>query len=234
MERFHQNTSAKTDLSVGKCQQDNFRKYAIRSPFLSNRRTLFAIRKKLEHVCLLFFGLLFLVSCTTGNATTEGELQGEKDAIMATIERETEAFFARDYDAWKDTYVQEDYAFQAWSNQDGTFDASVGWNGIDSSVGKYINDNPEPESSHPIVERKNVKYKFYGNDVAYLTWDQFNSDRSGDVFYHSKEMRLLEKVGDEWKIVSVSAFWDFKNIIPADKLSEIQRMDKESRGTDKI
>ena len=162
-------------------------------------------------------------------------MQEKKDAVMATIEEETNAFFARDYARWKATYIQEDYAFQAWSNRDGTFDSSVGWEGIDNSVGRYINDNPIPEAGEATsVERKNIRFKFYGDDVAYLTWDQFNSDRDGELFFHSKEVRLLERVGNEWKIVCVSAFWDFQNLIPAEKLPEIQRMDKESRGVDKI
>ncbi len=184
----------------------------------------------------MLFAALFFMACGADypNEKAEEMLRMEKDAILATIERETEAFFARDYDRWKSNYLQEDYAFQAWSNRDGTFDSSVGWDNIDNTVGKYIHDNPEPVSSHPIVERKNIKFKFYGNDVAYLTWDQFNSDRENKLFFHSKEVRLMEKIGDEWKIVCVSAFWDFKNLIPAEKLQDIQRMDKESRGKDKI
>lgn len=181
--------------------------------------------------------LLLLHGCqsTTAETPDEKTLQEEKDAILAIIEKETASFFARDYNAWKSTYAQTDYAFQAWSNRDGTFDASVGWNGIDNTVGKYINDNPEPQSSsHPVVERKNIKYKFYGPDACYLTWDQFNSNKEGDNFHHSKEVRLMEKENGAWKIVCVAAFWDYVNPIAASKLKDIQRMDKESRGTDKL
>src|SRR5690606_21647570 len=187
-------------------------------------------RHSLTLVALLLVGL-FLAACGANNAAEQSEaaLQQEKDAVLATIEKETESFFARDYDNWKSTYVQEDYAFQAWSNRDGTFDSSVGWENIDNTVGKYIHENPEPASSHPIVERKNTTFKFYDDDVVYLTWDQFNSDRKGEVFFHSKEVRLMEKIDGVWKIVCVSAFWDFKNLISADKLPDIRRMDKESR-----
>lgn len=178
---------------------------------------------------------LFLLACGGGDKELTGEaLQKEKDAILATIEKETESFFARDYEAWKSTFAQTDYAFQAWSNNDGTFDASVGWDLIDKSIGKYINDNPVPDSAQRMVERKNIRYKFYGPDLAFLTWDQFNSDRGQNMFLHSKETRLMEKINGEWKIVEVSAFWDYKNPISGDKIKEIQRMDKESRGTDKI
>jgi hypothetical protein len=193
-------------------------------------------RRYFTGLAALFLVALSFTACDANTPREQNEeaLQQEKDAVLATIEKETEAFFARDYDNWKSTYVQEDYAFQAWSNRDGTFDSSVGWENIDNTVGKYIHDNPEPVSSHPIVERKNIAFKFYDDDVAYLTWDQFNSDRKGQVFFHSKEVRLMEKVDGVWKIVCVSAFWDFKNLISVDKLPDIQRMDKESRGKGKI
>lgn len=195
--------------------------------------------KKWHHLFLLLLALSFFIlpGCKQTNANTpdEKKLQAEKDAILAIIEKETASFFARDYNAWKSTYAQTEYAFQAWSNRDGTFDASVGWNGIDNTVGKYINDNPEPQSSsHPVVERKNIKYKFYGPDACYLTWDQFNSNKEGDNFHHSKEVRVMEKENGQWKIVCVAAFWDYVNPIAADRLKDIQRMDKESRGTDKL
>jgi hypothetical protein len=184
---------------------------------------------------LLIFMSAVFISCKSEipKEMTEKEIKTAKDSIMATIEKETKCFFARDYFGWRSAYVEADYDFQAWSNKDGTFDASVGWKEIDNSIGRYITENPEPQSSHPIVERKNIKYKFYGGNVAFLTWDQFNSTREGKNFYHSKETRLMEKIGNSWKIVCVSAFWDYANMIPESKLPEIERMDKESRGSAK-
>ncbi|MFT4092735.1 MAG: hypothetical protein QM640_03765 [Niabella sp.] len=196
-----------------------------------------ALRSGVHIISILFLSAVILQSCKQGKAGSPSPeaIQADKDSILATIEKETTSFFARDYDAWKSTYAQADYAFQAWSNRDGTFDASVGWNGIDNTVGKYIHDNPEPQSSsHPIVERKNIMYKFYGRDACYLTWDQFNSNKQGDNFHHSKEVRIMEKIKGKWKIVCVAAFWDYVNPIAADRLKDIQRMDKESRGTDKL
>ncbi|HOZ85368.1 MAG TPA: hypothetical protein PK191_07750 [Niabella sp.] len=188
---------------------------------------------------MLLAAAIFSSGCKGNNASLppqdDAAMQKEKDAILATIEKETKSFFARDYKTWSSTYAQTDYAFQAWSNSDGTFDASVGWSGINSTVGKYIQENPEAQSSsHPIVERKNIQYKFYGKDACYLTWDQFNSNKEGDNFHHSKEVRVMEKINGEWKIVCVAAFWDYKNLIAADKIKEIQRMDKETRGKDKL
>lgn len=185
-------------------------------------------------IIVAFLSFSCLKNAENEKSTSQANLENEKKAIKATIEKETESFFARDYNAWKSNYAQTDYAFQAWSNDDGTFDSNVGWDDINKHIGKYINENPEPLSSHPKVERKNMKYKFYGDNVAYLTWDQFNSDKPEKNFHHSKEVRLMEKINGEWKIVCVSAFWDYKHEIPASKLPQIQRIANESGGKTKI
>lgn len=175
---------------------------------------------------------LLLFCCKSKGKEENGDLDAEKKAIMETIAKESSAFFTRDYGGWKNTYAQTDYDFQAWSNSDGTFDSNVGWSDIEKTIGKYISENPDV--SHPKIERKNVKYKFFGDDAAYLTWDQFNSDANQRFFYHSKEVRVMEKVNGEWKIVCVSAFWDYKNQVPVDSLPMIEKMPDEDRGKDKI
>lgn len=192
----------------------------------------------MKAISLVLIGTFFCFACSKDpkedEAAKAANFENEKKAINATIEKETQAFFARDYEAWKSNYAQTDYAFQAWSNDDGTFDSNVGWADINKQIGRYITENPEPLSSHPKVDRKNMMYKFYGDNVAYLTWDQFNSDKPEKNFHHSKEVRLMEKIDGQWKIVCVSAFWDYKNLIPANRLPMIQKIANESRGKNKI
>lgn len=187
---------------------------------------------KLLSVVLLF---LLCVSCEDSSQKAQmdqASIEKEKAAIRKVIENETKSFFNRDYTAWAKNYAHTDYAFQAWSNRDGTFDANVGWTDIDDKLGKYISDNPE--KTHPDVERKNMLFKFFDKDLAYLIWDQFNSDVDRKNFHHSKEVRLMQKLDGEWKIVCVSAFWDHKNPIPANRLRLIKKMYNESRGKNKI
>ncbi len=144
----------------------------------------------------------------------------EKAAIMKTIEEETACYFKRDYDCWKETYAQTEYAFQAWNNPDSTFEAKVGWKEIDEKSGQYIKTSPKPEggSVYPKVERRNMVVKFFGENVAYLIWDQYNFDAKSNKYYHSKDTRIMEKIDGKWRIVNVSAFWDFKNLVSVDSL----------------
>ncbi len=109
---------------------------------------------------LLFHCFLVLMSCQnkeTGSnevvSTPTFDQASETTSIMAIIENETACFYARDYECWKAHFAHVDYAFQAWNNADGTFDAKVGWNELDKKAGQYIKDNPVPPggSSHPQV-----------------------------------------------------------------------------------
>ena len=154
---------------------------------------------------------------------TEFNEDAEKIAIMKTIENETDCFYKRDYEGWKENFVQKEYAFQAWSNHDGTFDAKVGWKEVDEKTGAYIKANPvEPgKSSHPWVERRNMIVKFFSENFAYLVWDQYNSDKDSKTFLLSKDQRIMEKINGKWKIANVSSYWDYKNVIPADSINNL-------------
>lgn len=172
--------------------------------------------KRISLLIATCISCLSIISCSSVKNIQLKEA-AEKAKIMAVIEGETDCFFARDYDCWQDKFTHSDYSYQAWSNSDGTFDASVGWDNIEKNLGKYIKENPSEEedagSSHPVIKRKNVMVKFYGDTAAHLTWDQYNSSRDQSYFLHSKEVRLMEKEDGQWKIVNVSAFWDYKNRI---------------------
>lgn len=172
---------------------------------------------------LLFTGFLFQscnnITAEQASGTTFDEAK-EMEKIMKVIEGETSSFYKRDYESWKNFYIHADYAFQAWNNGDGTIDAKTGWAAVDSGIGNYIKTHSvgTGSSSHPAVLRKNMITKFYADTVAYLLWDQYNSDQTAQEFQFSKEVRLMEKQNGEWKIVNVSAFWDYKNFVSAESL----------------
>ncbi len=168
-------------------------------------------------IIILLIGITINGICQTGKSFDEAK---EKAAILAVITCETEHFYKRDYEGWKKSYIQSDYAFQAWNNSDGTFDAKVGWPEVDEKIGNYIRSNPvaQGSASHPKVERRNMVWKFYNQDVAFLIWDQYNSDQLIKIYTHSKETRLMEKQNGLWKIVSVASYWDYKNTIPVESL----------------
>lgn len=144
----------------------------------------------------------------------------ETAAIMRTIEAETDCFYRRDYEGWKKNYVQADYAFQGWNHADGTIDAKTGWHDVDNKIGSYIRENPVPKgtTAHPKVEKRNLLVHFFSDKVAYLVWDQYNSDTTNKFYWFSKDQRIMEKISGAWKVANVSTYWDYKNTIPIDSL----------------
>ena len=176
---------------------------------------------------ILLFCLLIFYSCrknesesTETPATPNFDQISATESIMAIIENETACFYARDYECWKAHFAHVDYAFQAWNNADGTFNAKVGWNEVDQKAGQYIKDNPVPPggSSHPKVERKNMKVKFFNDTLAYLSWDQYNINPAMNAYTHSLETRIMEKIAGVWKIVNVTSYWDYVNLVAKDSL----------------
>ncbi len=198
------------------------------SQFYNERiRRMIIFMKPPEHMkhipSISFIAWLILFQLCQNNIQAQSAVfdeAKETEKIMKVIEAETRSFYKRDYESWKNFYIHANYAFQAWNNGDGTIDAKTGWPAVDSGIGNYIKHYPVATggSSHPVVLRKNIITKFYADTVAYLLWDQYNSDQAAQLFQYSKETRLMEKRNGEWKIVNVSAFWDYKNYVPADKL----------------
>lgn len=158
------------------------------------------------------------------NNTTSGSAgfneEKEKAAVLESIDAETTAFYKRDYNEVIKYFVHTDYAFHAWNNGDGTFSATVGWPAINEKYRNYIKNNPvaEGSSSHPKVERRNMIFKFFSPHLAFIMWDQYNSDDEKKSYWLSKETRIMEKHDGLWKIANMTAFWDYKNTITAESL----------------
>lgn len=144
----------------------------------------------------------------------------EKKAILESLTAETENFYKRNYEGVIKYYVHSDYAFHAWNNADGTYEATVGWQNISEKFRNYIQNNPVApgSSSHPKVEKRNLIFKFYSPELAFVTWDQYNSDQEMKTYRISKETRIMEKQDGIWKIANMTAFWDYKNLVPVENL----------------
>jgi hypothetical protein len=161
------------------------------------------------------------VSKTEKQKTFSFDENKARQEILAAIEEETKCFFARNYECWAAHWSHKEYAYQAWNNSDGTVGVAAGWDAVNKQTGSYIKDNPVEGSSHPVVKRGNIQWKFYNDSLAYMIWTQYNADRDGKAYHASYETRLMEKTDNKWRILNVSAFWDSKNSYKADSLNKI-------------
>ena len=128
---------------------------------------------------------------------------GDEDAIRRVLLAETDRFFARDFDGWASTFVQVPAAVQAWNNADGTYTHRLGWETISARIREIIKNNPAPDT-RPMV-RENFVFRHYGN-AAFVTFDKYIGDRK--TVKPIREIRVVERVGAEWKIVCLVALMD--------------------------
>lgn len=179
-------------------------------------------------VALICFG-----SCKnqTENETNDNTISGRNDsesqsfdrnketaAIKEVIIKETESFFSRDYDQWKTYWIKKDYSFRAGNGPDSTY-AMYGWKNIVDHIENYDKEVHKDKEGVKFTspKRENLTIKFNSNRSAYAKWEQYNRVASQDIYYKSEESRLLEKEGDNWKIVNVLSFWDTSK--PVDSLT---------------
>ncbi len=121
------------------------------------------------------------------------------EAIKALIERETKAFFEIDYKTWADSWSHVPYAF--WSFADTTdVNSFSGWDQIEKGFAEYFRTS-KPSTAK--IERTwlGLEVKVYGNG-AYVRFNQHVKDDSQRP--PQAEVRVLEKINGQWKIVCVA------------------------------
>ena len=131
--------------------------------------------------------------------------QGHADdaAITRVVMAETDRFFARDFDGWAALFVQVPNATQVWNNADGSYTHRQGWDTISARIREFMKNNPQPDNTP--MWRENVKIRHYG-EAAFVTFDKYLGDRK--TAKPIREIRVVERQGNEWKIVCVAAFMD--------------------------
>lgn len=132
--------------------------------------------------------------------TVEGQKKNnDVEAIKALILRETKAFFEIDYKTWADSWAHQPYAF--WSFADTTdVNSFSGWDQIEKGFAEYFRTS-KPSTAKIDREWLGLEVKLFGNG-AYVRFNQHVKDDTRRP--PQAEVRVLEKINGEWKIVCVS------------------------------
>ena len=157
----------------------------------------------------IIFPILILLLIAGGSSCQkEIDIEKEKEAIKAVIEEETNAFMDNDYDRFAATYVQ-DKTFIRLNARKADYDFIVGW-GYNYIVGweeisLAFRENSEgnPDTLLYRFENSNYKIKVYP-ESAWAVYDENWYDRDGELVEFNIDVRFLEKVDGEWKIVYLS------------------------------
>ena len=147
---------------------------------------------------------IVLVGFTACKQEQQVNYEKERKAIIAVINKETDAYLARDYDAVYSTHVQDSLNMRLTAGAD-NYVYLEGW----EQVGKHLlGDETEDDLSpdlHISVEKSNYRMKIYPNSAFVVCDQKWSSEFGEDVTeINSIQVRFLEKIDGEWKISFVS------------------------------
>jgi hypothetical protein len=129
-------------------------------------------------------------------------LEEEKAAILAVIERQAAAFWAKDFRGWADTWVQAPYIRRLGWSEPGGVSSLEGWETIGARMEKNMVENPKPNLTPAKLVRERLNFRIYA-DVAWVTFEQHGvstGEPRFDMPGLSYETRILEKHNGKWKV----------------------------------
>lgn len=133
-------------------------------------------------------------------AQNNNKQKAEETAIRNTIEMESRHFWARDFQAWKKTWVHADYSVWIAASRDGIRQYD-GWKAWSANVKNFFAENPNPMPYDGDVSKKDYRFRIYGNGA----WVSFTQDNKGT---RTLETRILEKRNGQWKIAMAEIIHD--------------------------
>lgn len=125
----------------------------------------------------------------------------EKEAILALITEETNAYHNKDFERFSQCYVQNDKNIRLLGGEGEKVSYSVGWKEVGSNFKKWFENNPDPTPNNEV--KKNVIIKVY-NDCAWVVFEEESFTDKGESNGKGIGTNFLEKVNGEWKIAYLS------------------------------
>lgn len=132
----------------------------------------------------------------------DATLEVEKAAILEVIERQSAAFWAKDYQRWADTWVHTPYIRRLGWSEAGGVSSVEGWEAIGARMEKSMAENPKPNLTPAKLVRERLNFRIYA-DVAWVTFEQHGvstGEPRFDMPGLSYETRILEKHNGKWKV----------------------------------
>lgn len=135
-------------------------------------------------------------------AAHENRAAQDRECILSLIDAETAAYFAKDFAAWEKCWAHGPYVRRfAWFARGGML-LNVGWEQEASEQRRSMAAYPASNRSMQQLRRDNLNIRI-GHDMALVTFDQ-TAPSTGDPFDVAglqHELRILERLDGEWKIV---------------------------------
>ncbi|MCF8225078.1 MAG: nuclear transport factor 2 family protein [Bacteroidales bacterium] len=147
--------------------------------------------------------LLFSLSACCEKKT---DIEAEKKAIIELINAETEAYTDYDFEKVCSFYVHDSLNFRLTSGADDHVFLE-GWDDIEDFFrNDLVNESPErPLDTRITVSKDDYRIKLYEESAYVLCTETWTYEIPDDTIeISSRQVRFLEKVEGEWKIVFLS------------------------------
>ena len=150
--------------------------------------------KTIKIVVLLCVGsLIILASCQPTI-----DLDKEKEAIMALIQKESETARDGDVDGLMSCYIQDEFQTRLGINSEG-YKLTTGWDDL-KPLFESSGERGEMDNSQVSVKKENPVIKIMGNSAWLICDNTWEGEWDGEYFKNeSIQVTFLEKVKDEWK-----------------------------------
>lgn len=159
-------------------------------------------------VTVLITCIIFALCGSDNEQKISKSLESEKEAIMETIVTETEAYFRQDYELWKDQFVDSPYFMRIgyWEGYPNKVSYHHGFDTLRTEKKLQFEENATQWAGSEQTN-ENVNFRIF-NDVAWVTYDQVSTDvEMGEHLGRSKEIRILEKVDEKWRLAYMGFYY---------------------------
>jgi len=132
------------------------------------------------------------------------DYEKEKAAIIDVMNKETQSYIDRDFEAMNSTHVHDSLNMRLTAGAD-NYVFAEGWDQVSKHMsGDETEDDLGPDL-HIKVERSNFRMKIYPQSAFVVCNQKWISSYENDtVVINSIQVRFLEKIKGEWKISFVS------------------------------
>ncbi len=163
-------------------------------------------------------------------------LNCEEQEVLDLIERETTAFFCRDYATWAECWLHDAKVRRLGALMGGLMEYSEGWERMSASTVEFMKryPTPNPEAAKAMC-RANISVHITA-EMAWVSFDQYGEPTTDTLVTIglSHQVRILEKHSNLWKIVMAGhgdtslAYMDFP-VIRIDEKARIEWMNDAAR-----
>jgi ketosteroid isomerase-like protein len=152
---------------------------------------------------VLFTAVIFIALCSCKEKI---DIEKEKEAIKAVFEQEKEGFFARDFDAMAETWIQEPSSVKIFMSAEGQTKFE-GWDAISKNSRQDVADTTW-DSKQVTLTFKNYQINILDDESAWVMCDALWEGTYQNAPMSSTQTRILvlKKTDGKWKFALMALY----------------------------